>query len=108
MKKILLLICLFLTTVCKVSATVQTKELIVINGDTLQLHSQPLYEYLPANDLKNYNIPGLGESLSTACWRGYIGIWLIENDKLYLTEIRHPGYKGNKITADLSELFGER
>lgn len=25
----------------------------------------------------------------TACWRGYIGEWLIEDDKLYLVDIKH-------------------
>jgi hypothetical protein len=52
----------------------------------------------------------LGEDacVSSACWRGYIGVWKIIDDKLYLTELRSCCYKEDKITGDLNEIFGER
>lgn len=39
----------------------------------------------------------------TACWRGYVGTWLIENDRLYLVDIS--AYLEDGSEANLQSLF---
>lgn len=106
MKKIFLLACLLVTTICKVAATVQMDEWIVIGSDTMRLYSCPLEVYLLDHNLKSKDIPGLSEGLITSCWRGYVGVWSIEDNKLYLNEIRDPHRHGK--VADLNEMFGDK
>ena len=62
--------------------TAQFAEILHLRGEKLSLCSQPLDGYLDsaANPIKF-------ESTSTALWRGYVGSWTIENDRLYLTKL---------------------
>ena len=62
--------------------TAQFTEILQLRGEKLSLCSQPLDGYLDsaANPIKF-------ESTSTALWRGYVGSWTIENDRLYLTKL---------------------
>ena len=47
------------------------------NGKDYIIETEPLYPYLKSKQISFI-------ALHTACWRGYMGDWLIENDKLYL------------------------
>ena len=81
--------------------TAQFTEILHLRGEKLSLCSQPLDGYLDsaANPIKF-------ESTSTALWRGYVGSWTIENDRLYLTKL-----SGNTQTDEglkkvvLTDLF---
>ena len=60
--------------------TAQAREKLIYNGQEYHLATEPLSPYLEKNKIK-FVAP------STACWRGYYGSWLIESDKLYLTDL---------------------
>ncbi len=60
--------------------TAQAGEKLIYNGQEYHLATEPLNPYLEKNKIK-FVAP------STACWRGYYGSWLIESNKLYLTNL---------------------
>jgi len=62
--------------------TAQAAEILHYKGRELDLCAEPLDLYL-----ENNNIRFDSGTMSTACWRGYIGEWLIENRRLYLIGI---------------------
>ena len=78
--------------------TTQVLEQITYNGTVFPTISEPLRSYLESNDIK---LP----SQSSACWRGYIGHWLIEEERLYLTEIRSYRQHPKRIKPSLEYLF---
>lgn len=59
--------------------TAQASEKLMYQGETLALCSQPLALFLGVAA-----IPWRFEAPSTALWRGYVGTWCIEADRLYL------------------------
>jgi len=59
--------------------TAQAAEILHYKGRELALCAEPLDLYLENNDIRFDS-----GTISTACWRGYIGEWLIENRRLYL------------------------
>lgn len=61
--------------------TAQIREKLSYNGKIYHLAAEPLYPYLEEHKIKFV-------SSSTACWRGYVGNWIIENDYLYLVELK--------------------
>jgi len=64
--------------------TAQAAEILHHKGRELALCAEPLDLYL-----ENNNIRFDSETISSACWRGYIGEWLIENRRLYLIGIQN-------------------
>lgn len=76
--------------------TAQVSEELIYKGERLSLCSNPLSPFL-ANNHFDF------QSTSTACWRGYVGYWQIENDRLYLKRIS--GYLKNGQRANLETLF---
>lgn len=71
-----------------VYATQQVPEVLVYNGATNDMYSTPLESFFSAGKPKVF----LEKPSSTACWRGYVGTWKIENDELYLVALQegHP------------------
>ncbi len=73
--------------------TAQLAEKLFFDGEWHSLCNLPLHVYFALSG-KNldfaYN--------STALWRGYIGTWVIENDRLYLVELNGPLIDGNRVT----------
>ena len=63
--------------------TAQIAETMIYKGEELSLCDEPLHYYLQtiAKDLKL-------EAPSTALWRGYVGTWTIEDDRLYLVKLK--------------------
>ena len=58
--------------------TAQIGETLTYNGCTYHMrNSEPLEAYL-----EKHNI--VFDAPTSACWRGYVGKWLLENDQLYL------------------------
>ncbi|WP_077152936.1 hypothetical protein [Bacteroides bouchesdurhonensis] len=69
--------------------TAQCRERLIYNGEEYYLATEPLASYL----IKHY-IRFIAPH--TACWRGYIGSWLIEDNKLYLVDLKANISEGNK------------
>ncbi len=62
--------------------TAQVAEKLRYRGETLRLCAEPLEPYLESAKIRySYS------RMSTACWRGYQGIWEIYQDRLYLIKI---------------------
>ena len=75
--------------------TVQISEILIYNGEEYKLKSFPLEPYL-----EKHNII-LGAT-NSACWRGYIGHWLIEDGCLYLTNLSaHLAIDGNRAGEEV-------
>ena len=64
--------------------TLQIAEKLTYNGQKYELHTEPLRPYLYKHPIER---PSRARTFSTACWRGYVGHWAIEDDKLYLVEL---------------------
>ena len=62
--------------------TAQFSENIEVEGKPYSLHSTPLGPWL--SEVKP---PVRFVATSTACWRGYIGTWRIEQQRLYLVNL---------------------
>lgn len=65
--------------------TLQIAKKLTYNGQEYQLHTEPLRSYH-----YKYGIERLNRTqtiFSTNCWRGYVGHWAIEDDKLFLVEL---------------------
>ena len=68
--------------------TSQIKEIMIIDNEEYTMHCTPLESYLnilPKQLKFNYR--------TTACWRGYIGTWYLENNQLYLINLKGTKYK---------------
>ena len=64
--------------------TLQIAEKLTYNGKKYDLHTEPLKSYFYKHPIER---PSRTRTFSTACWRGYVGHWAIEDDKLYLVEL---------------------
>lgn len=71
--------------------TAQAAEKLIYKGEQLSLCNQPLGPFIQSNRL-----PFKFEATSTALWRGYIGTWAIEHERLYLIAI-HGGIGMEKL-----------
>lgn len=78
-------------------ATGQRGELVIYKGDTLIMLSEPLETYLRDNEPREKLHPILGNGSSTALWRGYVGLWRIENGQLLLIDVYAFGDKAQSI-----------
>ena len=91
-----------------------------MDGDTLSLFSNPL-KWHPDYDsliVKVHDELAQQETLlypadsnevtlfSSACWRGYIAEWIIQNDSVFLSNIYHCHDSG--ITVNLENIFEEK
>ena len=59
--------------------TAQQPEILIINGKKMFMPTE-----LSLNGLAE---PGM--EICTCCWRGYVGVWEIKDDKLYLNNVEH-------------------
>jgi len=100
MKKLLLTIFISYYALSSM-ATGQAREVLIINGDTLGILSEPLEPYLQANEPRYELSEWLGTVCHTALWRGYIGYWELIDDKLYLIDVFACGDTSKSIKADL-------
>jgi hypothetical protein len=91
MKKILGSLFFLIICICSFG-TAQIPDRLIYNGDTLALFDCPLGYYPDQGILSHKKMFGGKECFFTACWRNYVATWKIENDKLYLTEIRNACY----------------
>ena len=102
-----------LLSVDRVSATEQMSDRLIIDGELFALVA-----YYGPYPLESYQVkfsPKMlfGESatcVASTCWRGYVATWSIENDSLFLQEIKNYCYDWSEDDvgteyADLSQLF---
>ena len=66
--------------------TEQICDKLTYNGKEYDIHNEPLYPYLIRNYPTNLFRPS-NNTTQTDCWKGYVGEWVIENDKLYLVKL---------------------
>lgn len=84
-KLFLLLTVCFCSFSVSVKATGQAGELIIIGRDTLQMLSSPLErDSILARKVQERRT---NKGFSTGLWRGYIGLWRLEEGKLYLEKL---------------------
>ncbi len=62
--------------------TAQTGEILIYKGKRYNMATEPLVPYIRTN-----NIQLNPKNICSACWRGYIGTWSIEDGRLYLIDI---------------------
>ena len=65
--------------------TVQIREKLTYNGEVYEMFDEPLESYHYKYDIERLN--RTQTIFSTNCWRGYVGHWAIEDEKLYLVEL---------------------
>ena len=83
---------LFLLIFINAFGTAQIPDILIFNGDTIPLFNCPL-DYFPHNELLiPKSLFGSNGCFYTACWRNYVATWIIENEKLYLVQIRNACY----------------
>lgn len=81
--------------------TAQVGDRLVYNGEQMPLFANPLEAYFKKGHARP-KPEGRTVVCSTDNWRGYIAFWLIENDILYLTDIK--GSEGESSKA-MNKLF---
>lgn len=60
--------------------TVQAKDELLYNGEEYRISKEPLKPYLEKNMIEF-------DATSTACKRGYVATWLIDDDKLFMIDL---------------------
>ncbi len=88
-------------------ATKQLSDLIIVNGDTLTLHTDPLQPYLLDKKLEMNDFTK-DFSRRSDCWKGYRVIWRVENNKLFLESIQSCDFEDDKKSADLEKIFHDK
>jgi len=108
MKKYFIALSILIFFVAKIFATAQVSDKLIYNGDTIFFLVEPLEKCFEDSIIyRNKLFEEQTEKwYSTACWRGYVAEWKIEDSTLYLTAI-YQCHK-NSIKADLKNLFGEK
>lgn len=62
--------------------TAQVPEALLFKGERLELCSEPLAQFFSQSGNES---PFMGTS--TACWRGYVGTWELDAERLYLVDL---------------------
>lgn len=73
--------------------TAQAKELLIYDGKEYGMCAEPLSNYF----YKINKSPDF-QCESSACWRGYVGTWYIDDNKLYLSSIDGRLKDGSTVT----------
>lgn len=81
--------------------TAQVSEVLIYKGERLALCEEPLSIYMEtvAQHIRL-------DAPHTALWRGYVGVWEIKNDRLYLVD--WTGYQNTRdqeVELTLNDLF---
>lgn len=81
--------------------TAQTPEKLIYKGAALSLCTEPLASFPGISPVRPpYHYP------STSLWRGYVGTWAIESDRLYLKSLQRWKIIGDKrVAVGIEDLF---
>lgn len=112
MKKVIGML-LFLLIVGKAFAASQVPDICIIKNkntlDTLSVYVFPLEEYFEI--IGDKNLGGFKYCESNSCTRGYQAVWLVENDSLFLINIRgcneQMSWCDESSIPDLKTMFGD-
>ena len=74
--------------------TAQVPESLVVGGHRLSLYGEPLSQWL-----STLESPPEWPRTATCCWRGYVGTWKVENEKLYLVNVEPFGAAGQSLAG---------
>lgn len=94
-------------------ATAQSPDVLIYNGKTYDLFSNPLEDFYGGIESKRPKFWVEPNTMSSGNWRGYVATWEIVDDKLYLTKIdswfcRPPiKNKSGCRRVTLRDLFGK-
>ena len=102
MKKILLLVVIFLAVPATSWATAQFPDNLIYEGKILGIYSNPLEQYF------NKDHPKPIEWMNYTCsalWRGYVATWQIKDNKLYLVKLVEGTCANDAPEIPLSKLF---
>jgi hypothetical protein len=81
--------------------TAQTPENLIYQGEQLTVCTEPLARFPGI-----YPVQPPYEYPSTSLWRGYIGTWSIESDRLYLKALQRWRHEDGQLTVvGLEDLF---
>ncbi len=106
MKRIILLLLAFFPLLGW--ATAQSGDILIWEGDTLTMFSNPLEQRDDIEELrKNLSMQPDFDNWHTACWRGYVAEWTLTDNELYLTNIYNCYHYRGGVKADLAALFGQ-
>lgn len=87
-------------------ATAQFSDLIVIEGRSEQLFTEPLEPALHADPELRYNLMRrIPDNGCSASWRGYVAGWEIRSDDLYLVDVQVDPCSEVRKMVPLAELF---
>jgi hypothetical protein len=103
-KQIALTILIFFSGIC---AHAQWADVIILKTDTMRIFTDPL-ESMPNNNNKAIFYFDKDTCTSPKCVKGYVGEWLIDEDKLYLKNLFNCCYEKDSIAADLKKKFGKK
>jgi hypothetical protein len=78
--------------------TAQCADILLYRDEKYYIYAEPLANYLKRNAL-----PYPLVAPNTACWRGYTATYVVQNDKLFLTEWN--GYIQDYIPVGIDYLF---
>jgi len=73
--------------------TQQAAEILLYQDIEYKITTEPLRQYLKLKGFEFYVI-------NTACWRGYVGKWKIDDNKLYLTSLYANLKSNEKVGLD--------
>jgi len=90
-----------------ISARAQMADVIILNTDTMRIFTDPL----ESMSIKNNNALFYFDKdtcASKKCVKGYVGEWLLDEDKLYLKNIFNCCYEKDSVPADMKKKFGKK
>jgi hypothetical protein len=98
---------IFILLFMKTTATEQSCDKLIYKSDTICLNKYPLDSLMKIfppfeKRILNYSYK---TCVSSDCWRGYIGTWIIQNDSLYLAKLTNGC---EDYTFKLNRLFRKR
>jgi hypothetical protein len=92
MRKIIFFILLFSSSAF---GSPQVPDYLIVKNDTIPIFFLPLEEYLQENKSSYLNkiLQDTARFIPQNCWRGYQAVWKLENNKLYLVDLKSCGIK---------------
>lgn len=102
MKNLILTLLLFIALSNNACATAQMPDLLIYEGKTVGIFSNPLESYFD----KNHPRPNeLFEVSCTASWRGYLATWEIKDGFLYLLKLAEGGCDEKAAEIPLAKVL---
>jgi hypothetical protein len=88
-------------------ATEQIREILIYNGQTNSMCTEVLEYYFRAGHPRPEELGGGKFGVSSACWRGYVGTWMVERKQLYLLSLARYRYEFDENSRTTKQLKEE-